>query len=230
MTSTAIHRPRDIGVVLDFSGSMRFSSLLGVDYATSTRASNNPDGLIPVWGHYSATSSAALQAATFTLPYNAANITTTTSDGRPPVVQDFYVDSSGTQAFTFASAAYASTPGGDPFLMVNKNTGSTYATCPADLLKINNPTTSTRDATFETWLHRLLACTRAGTQGYTKGPGYWGKTSSSGPPIRPTTGGKRSSPIRAPTRRWTTTPGSGTTTATGKHPVRRPMASTTRLS
>ena len=53
VTSTAIHRPRDIAVVLDFSGSMRFSSLLGVDYATSTRASNNPDGLIPVWGHYS---------------------------------------------------------------------------------------------------------------------------------------------------------------------------------
>ena len=59
VTSTAIHRPRDIAVVLDFSGSMRFSSLLGVDYATTTRASNNPDGLFPVWGHYSATSSAA---------------------------------------------------------------------------------------------------------------------------------------------------------------------------
>ena len=42
--------------------------------------------------------------------------------------------------------AYASVPGGDPFLKVSKNTGSTYATCPADLLNISNPTTSTRDA------------------------------------------------------------------------------------
>ncbi len=149
---------------------------------TSTRASNNPDGLIPVWGHYSATSSAALQAGSFTLPYNAANITATTSDGRPPVVQDFSIDSSGTQAFTSASATYASTPGGDPFLMVNKNTGSTYATCPADLLKINNPTTSTRDATFETTGYKAYNMHSAGTQGYTQGPGYWGKTFFMWPP------------------------------------------------
>ena len=45
VTSSAIHRPRDIAVVLDFSGSMRFSSLLGVDYATSTREQQ------PGWPH-----------------------------------------------------------------------------------------------------------------------------------------------------------------------------------
>ncbi|HEX4145917.1 MAG TPA: pilus assembly protein TadG-related protein [Pirellulales bacterium] len=182
VTSTAIHRPRDIAIVLDFSGSMRFSSLLGTDYETSTRSSNNPDGLIPVWGHYSDVSDAGLQATTFTLPYNAANITVTTSDGRPPVVQDFYIDANGTPAFTAASAAYASVPGGDPFLKVTKNTGSTYATCVADLLTITNPTTSTRDATFESTGYKAYSMLPAGTQGYTEGPGYWGKTFFLWPP------------------------------------------------
>jgi Flp pilus assembly protein TadG len=182
VTSTAIHRPRDISLVLDFSGSMRFASLLGVDYATSTRASNNPDTNYPTWGHYSSTSTAALSASSFTLPYSSANITMTTSDGRPPVVQDFYVDSSGTQAFSQAPSTYATVPGGDAVKKVNKNTGSTYATTPADLLNLTNPTTSTRDANFETLGYAAYSMEAGGSLGYTQGPGYWGKTFFMWPP------------------------------------------------
>lgn len=182
VASTAIHRPRDIAVILDYSGSMRFASLLGVDYETSTRASNNPDANIPVWGHYSDIGDAGLSASTFTLPYSAANITVTTSDGRPPVVQDFYLDANGTPAWSPAPATYGSTPGGDPYLKQNKNTGSSYATCPADLLNISNPTGSSRDATFETLGYAAYGMEAGGSVGYCQGPGYWGKTFFLWPP------------------------------------------------
>ena len=66
--------------------------------------------------------------------------------------------------------------------MVNKNSGSTYATCAADLLHITNPTTSTRDANFESLGYKAYSMLPAGTQGYSEGPGYWGKTFFLWPP------------------------------------------------
>ncbi len=81
--ATAAHRPRDIAIVLDYSGSMRYASLLG-EPTSGNRSSNNPDSVFPTFGHYSATSTAALQATSFTSPTDPANITTTTSDGRAP--------------------------------------------------------------------------------------------------------------------------------------------------
>ena len=52
-TSTAAFRPRDICVILDFSGSMRFSSLLGTPYY-GNRSCNNQDTVVPTFGQYSA--------------------------------------------------------------------------------------------------------------------------------------------------------------------------------
>ena len=51
-TSTAAHRPRDICVILDYSGSMRFSSLLALPISFDTngsnaRSSNNLDTVCP---------------------------------------------------------------------------------------------------------------------------------------------------------------------------------------
>jgi Flp pilus assembly protein TadG len=180
-TSTAVHRPRDIAVVLDYSGSMRFSSLLGTDYATSTRSCNNADTLVPAWGHYSS-GSANMSASSFTAPYDEANITATTNDSRPPVCADFYQDSSGTPAWSLASASYASTPGGDPFLKVNKNAGATFATTPADLLNIGSVSLSTRDNTFETSGYAAYGMNPSAAQGYSQGPGYYGKTFFLWPP------------------------------------------------
>src|SRR5262249_8459620 len=62
-TAQAIHRPRDMGLVMDLSGSMRFGTCLGFDFYTSSRSSNNPDPLIPTFGHYSS-SSANMQGPT----------------------------------------------------------------------------------------------------------------------------------------------------------------------
>lgn len=179
-TATAVHRPRDVAIVLDYSGSMRFASLLGTPYS-GDRSSNNADSVIPRFGHYSATGSAALQAGSFTLPYYEANITATTSDGRAPVVQDFYQDTGGTPAFVPASGGYASAPGGDNYLRRDLNTGTSYASTLAQVLNLSTVSNSTRDNTFETSGYAAYGMT-SGLNGYTQGPGYWGKSFFIWPP------------------------------------------------
>ena len=47
-TAQAVHRPRDIALVMDLSASMRFGTLLGFDfYTNSSRNTNNPDHPCP---------------------------------------------------------------------------------------------------------------------------------------------------------------------------------------
>jgi Flp pilus assembly protein TadG len=184
VTSTAAFRPRDICVILDFSGSMRFYSLLGTPYY-GNRSCNNQDTLVPTFGAYSAGSSVTgMPAASASWPYGNANITCTSSDGRPPVVLDFYTNGSGTLAFSnSASASYATTPGGDVPCYSNSGTSSSYAQTVAQVLNIHSPTNSTYNATFETQGYAGLNMTgTAGFQGYTQGPGYWGKTFYYWPP------------------------------------------------
>ena len=85
-TSTATFRPRDICVILDFSGSMRFSSLLGQPYY-GNRNCNNQDTNVPVFGQYSAGSSTTgMPAGVPPAPYGNANITIASADGRPPEI------------------------------------------------------------------------------------------------------------------------------------------------
>ncbi len=182
-TATAAHRARDVCFILDYSGSMRFGSLFGTPYYGS-RSCNNQDTVVPTFGHYSAGSGATgMPAASATSPYGDANITTTTSDGRPPIAADFYVNSGGTPAFTAAPSSYASTPGGDVPPKTNKGAGTSYAQTVAQALNIASPTNSTYDATFETQGYKGYSMT-SGTafQGYTQGPGYWGKTFYLWPP------------------------------------------------
>lgn len=178
--ATAVHRPRDVAIVLDFSGSMRFASWLGVDNGAGF-TTNNPQTVVPVFGHYSALGAGQMYATSFTSPYIAANISMTTSDGRPPICTDFYQDSSGTPAFTEAADSYATTPGGDNCLLISKNTGATYAQTVAKVLNINNPSNSTRDATFESQGYTAYSMTSQ-FKGYTLGPDFYGKTFFIWPP------------------------------------------------
>jgi Flp pilus assembly protein TadG len=180
-TATAVHRPRDIAIILDFSGSMRFASYLGVNNGGGYQ-SNNPDTLVPTFGQYSSLGSSMI-ATSFTLPYSPANITTTTSDGRPPICADFYQDANGTPAFTLAPASYATTPGGDNFLKSNKNTGATYAQTVANVLNMSAGTvkTNTYDTNFETLGYTAYGMAPS-FHGYTQGPGYYGKTFFIWPP------------------------------------------------
>ncbi len=122
-----------------------------------------------------------MQATSFSSPYDEANISTTTSDGRPPIVQDFYSDSSGTVAFSAASSSYASTPAGDVPLKTNKNSAAGYAQTLAQVLNIGSPSNSTYDATYESKGYKAYSMT-AGCSRYVEGPAYYGKTFFSWPP------------------------------------------------
>ncbi len=180
-TATAVHRPRDIAVVLDYSGSMRFASLVGTGPFDNPRSCNNADTNVPVWGGYSAAPAGTMYATTFTTPYSDANITATSTDGRPPMVQDFYTNSTGTAAFTSASSGYATTPAGDVPLKISKNTGATYAQTAAQIFNIASPTNSSYDNKFETKGYKAYNIT-TGCKRYTQGPNYYGKTFFAWPP------------------------------------------------
>lgn len=170
--ATAAHRPRDIALILDYSGSMRFASLMGTPYS-GDRTTNSGDSVIPSFGHYSS-SSAGLQATSFTNPYDAANITTTTSDGRAPIVGDFYSDANGTAAFSPQPSSYGTTPDGDDYF----KSGSTVRKTVAEQLGLasNLANSHAKNTTFE------AAGYGANFKAYTMGPGYWGKTFFIWPP------------------------------------------------
>src|SRR5262249_19808560 len=100
--ATAIHRPRDVMIIMDLSGSMRFQSLPGTPVSGAQAApssgslartkSLNPDTVFPKFGHYSDTATAALQGtssiATTTNEFvDPCNISATSNSG-PPIVQD----------------------------------------------------------------------------------------------------------------------------------------------
>jgi Flp pilus assembly protein TadG len=180
--STAAHQPRDIALILDYSGSMRFGSLLGLLYY-GNRNGNNLNPVYPVFGAYSC-STAGIQGTMPASPYLDANIDWTTSDGRPPIAQDFYTSATGGTAFSPASATYATTPAGDVPLKTSKNTGGAYAQTlwgANGVLSTSTPTTSTRDATFESQGYKAYGMASS-FNGYTVGPGYWGKTFYIWPP------------------------------------------------
>lgn len=177
-TATAAHRPRDVAVILDFSGSMRFGSLHGVPYYnprtapgnTPPTGTNNPESIYPTFGHY-ADPSTGLQrttpatAAGYT--YDPSNVTESniSNNNRDPVVQDFYQHAAGAApvpAFTSAGNGDAEAfVAGDKPRKKNANTfnattftysaGSAYANTVAELLGISNGsvTNSTRFDSFE---------------------------------------------------------------------------------
>src|SRR5262249_46293700 len=109
----AAHRPRDIAVIIDMSGSMRLDSLLGQPATgaavnAAIAQSINPETNQPTFGHYASTPHAYTaatgtfwQAPTGELA-GVGNITTPTGDG-PAVVGDFY---GGTTAFDTSVSAF----------------------------------------------------------------------------------------------------------------------------
>jgi Flp pilus assembly protein TadG len=229
-TATAAHRPRDVALVLDFSGSMRFGSLTGIPYwgtrnnGTGTGSgSNNPESVYPKFGHYSAVSTAGLQNTSPVVignnQYTPANVTEANNydDNRPPVVLDFYqhvpytnpdvpafnntVNSSGPNPPADSSLDSDNCAGGDKFLHVNNTPSQAYAKTIAD---VNNGSLTKVDA-FETnsATGGYNYYTGGTFKGYTQGPRYWGKTFFVWPPD-PRWGGGSQAPD--PTKLSTTDP------------------------
>jgi hypothetical protein len=203
--STAVHRPRDVVIIMDLSGSMRFQSLPGVPMSGSQAAASssntprtqsmNPESVFPQFGHYSDVTGAALQG-TSSIPTTTGeyvdpdNISSTQNSG-PPICADFFANPVGTApgtgnvAFTRAPDGQATTPGGDTYLNTNGNSGGAYAKTVATLLapgysgsgpdgSFDNPTATTTTG----WGYDKYVS----FNGYTEGPGYWGKTFFIWPP------------------------------------------------
>jgi hypothetical protein len=181
--ATAVHRPRDVIVIVDLSGSMRFESLPGIPYFGARTTSMQSD-VYPKFGHYSNTAAAALYGNT-SLPvssgemYDPTNLTISTNSG-PPIVNDFYQNAVGVTpspanyAFTRWSDTYDVTPGGDnyPPKFGTSTTPPTYASTVNDWQNFGG----VKNAAFESSGYG------ASFNGYTQGPGYWGKTFFLWPP------------------------------------------------
>ena len=111
-TATAVHRPRDVALILDFSGSMRFSSLSGYPYSGNKSGSLNPDPDVPRFGHWSALGSIMQRTTSYVdsngQVFSPTNLTVETANGSP-IVNDFLMrDGSGTlvNAFLRSSGTY----------------------------------------------------------------------------------------------------------------------------
>jgi Flp pilus assembly protein TadG len=180
-TAIAVHRPRDISIVLDFSGSMNNESDLWnceTYLGTWNGTPNNPESVYPLFGHYSS-ASANLQQSSGNPLVGTCNISTSVL-GMPPLVNDFVSSNRGVQpstsAFTSAPDSYATVPAGDNYLLQNLNTGGSYAQTVADF---NNGSTA-KNATFES--KGYAQYTGQASNGYTEGPRYWGKSFFIWPP------------------------------------------------
>ncbi|WP_406698668.1 Tad domain-containing protein [Singulisphaera sp. Ch08] len=179
-TATAVHRPRDVAIILDLSGSMRFDSLLGAPYSGTRTQSNNPESVFPRFGHYS--SLPGLQNTTGpdvigSDTVGLANITVATDAGNP-IVGDFYQNALGATpipAFTPAPDSYATDPDGDTPLV--KYRATTYGQTVQQI---------TNGATFNGYTPiPFTGYTGPAVpefKGYTRGPRYWGKTFFLWPP------------------------------------------------
>src|SRR5262245_47233876 len=139
-TSIAAHRPRDVTIVLDFSGSMNNESDLWncESYLGSmTNTSNNTDPIFPQYGPYSPTFSplAKLQCTSTDPRVGFCNVTTAVQ-GISPLIDDFYQNARGAgaqQAFAPPDPTVVNNtkPGGDNYL--NKKSTSTPALTWADI-------------------------------------------------------------------------------------------------
>ena len=195
-TATAIHRPRDVAIVLDVGGSMRYDSLLGIPHngnrvgtgSGEASGSNNPETVYPKFGAYSDTSAAGLQRTTAATIndnyYNLANITVETTSG-PAIVDHFYQNTFGATAvaaFTSAPDTYEDTPAGDmPKKNSNDGTTGTWVKTINDLSNSGTaPTMRTRFSSGGTGFGSTF-------YSYTQGPRYWGKTFFIWPPDPRTT-------------------------------------------
>ena len=239
-TAQAVHRPRDIALTIDLSGSMLNGSSLGFDPDSWTRTTNNPDTLVPAFGHYATNSSlligpstnrtsgtdnytiapsnSTVSNATYSLTYvnsfyqNAAYASTlirafdsyTSTDGGTT-----WNAPSGSATPQLPPSSYATTPGGDMPLFkfgstttyaktVNDVLGSAATNTAANILweldgysayAAGKPDTSASGGTPQVWFqadYRANVNSPANNSlpfnGYTQGPGYYGKTFFLWPP------------------------------------------------
>jgi len=179
--ATAAHQPRDLSIILDYSGSMNNESDLWncETYLGSVNNSpNSTDPLVPVFGHYTDTVDAQLLTTSSDARVGKSNVTVSVL-GVPPLALDFYQQNRGATAnpaFTPAAATlpenYAAVLPGDKYMMINGKT--TPATTIQDITGASNSQIQQKkDAAMPSY---------PSFNGYTQGPAYFGKTFFIWPP------------------------------------------------
>jgi Flp pilus assembly protein TadG len=168
-TATAAYRPRDVAIVLDYSGSMNNESDLWncESYLGSMENTpNNTDPIFPQFGPYNPAFSAkaTLQCTSADPRVGMCNVTCSVL-GVPAMVNDFYQNNfgaGGVSGFTPAANTCNAPVAGDNYLTVG-------GTCVLTWSDAVNPNSSF----FPGY---------SNFKGYTEGPGYWGKTFFLWPP------------------------------------------------
>jgi hypothetical protein len=134
--ATAVHRPRDIAFVLDFTGSMAYGSTLKWpnDMINPSEGLMNPDPAYPKFGHYS--------RYTYYQNTSTGNAGSSTVIARPNPLQmkGTYSDSSG----SYAPANHTMSTGGGPPVVED------FLTAPGDPSSVSQ-TTLVKNA-FKMWL------------------------------------------------------------------------------
>jgi Flp pilus assembly protein TadG len=237
--ATAVHRPRDVALVMDLSNSMRFGTTLGFEWCTTSRTTNNPDTVVPTFGQYSAPNVQSELIGPTTNRISASytitptNTTATNSYYSKTYINSFYQQdayavpivrafdsySSADGGYTWSppttqmpqlpgvisppGSTYTVTPGGDCPLF-KQNSNSVYAQNVKDVVggntftlaweldgysnyttgSLNGTTLDGKPAPVYKGAANDTASVSGGTQfnGYTQGPGYWGKTFFVWPP------------------------------------------------
>lgn len=210
-TAVSVHRPRDVVIVMDLSGSMRFNSLPGIPVNSSGTAvpsstssprtlSMNPETVYPLFGHYSDETAAALKGTTSkstgSESVEVANISVSTNGGSE-IIKDFHKNASGvkqsssTVAFTRSADSYASSPNGDNYLYTNKNSTTTYGKTLLEIIQSDTTEASRWENGYDfgdgvvrkgyDYYYKKAGLTKT-FAGYIEGPGYWGKTFFIWPP------------------------------------------------
>jgi Flp pilus assembly protein TadG len=175
--STAAHRPRDVAIVIDFSGSMNNESDVWncESYLGSLiNTPNNTDPVFPAFGPYDPafSASATLQCTSSNPMVGLCNITHAVA-GVPALVDWLFQNPRGSAAVGAFSPALASVTNtvvpGDQYLPV-KNTST-----PAVNWQQITGSSATKFTGYAPHQGGIF-------NGYTQGPGYWGKTFFLWPP------------------------------------------------
>jgi Flp pilus assembly protein TadG len=192
-TATCLHRPRDVVLVMDFSGSMNNESDIWnneVYLGSENNSPNNLDPRVPRFAHYSykPSPSTELLITTSTSPMVGRCNITQPALGVRAMVDNYYQDASYTvPAFTSAgpgdAAGYV---GGDRSLHVGGAVTGTglYAKTVSDITGSTALNTNFEQQGYDYYynLARAGGATVSPFNGYTRGPAYYGKTFFVWPP------------------------------------------------
>jgi hypothetical protein len=193
-TATCIHRPRDVALVMDFSGSMNNESDLWNNegyLGSENNSPNNKDPLVPRFGAYSyrPTASTELLITTSTHPSVGKSNVTQAALGVRAMVENYFQDSAYTvPAFTTAGPGDPTTgyvAGDRPLRVGGALTGTgLYVKTVAEIVgsTARNNDFETRGYDYYYDLARAGGATVQPFNGYTQGPAYYGKTFFMWPP------------------------------------------------